>query len=1042
MPLVTRLLFTLFDRKLDRKLHQKLEQKLDQHRQLDQYEQRQQRQHLQTFPHVHADLSGAGAGSYQPEKKRKQPVLRKSSGFRKNSMNPGGLLLGSLLMAPLFLTRCAPADVPAWQVMLPGEAVAVYTMPENRSLTSFLDAEYTPLLDDLTPSSVSLLAQIRSFSADSLYPEAMILYPDRANEWQLAWVFPGDDAMLQRLKTEFQQPFEQNAYEFRGSTIEKLPMSGRTLFAADFGRWLLLSESGLAVEAMIRAKEDESMRWVADYAATPGEWMIQSRQLDDWAKQWVQTLVRPGLDGALDGLEDIRLQVTRGDADASGAVGATGVAGAVGATGAAGTTGASLPVQWKASATLRLSVDEEAADLVRSATGPVDELQIDRYISDKVAAFTTFRVPPRRIAPLDAIPETPLDSLITERTDTWKQIAESLGDELALALFADSGPSGNSEVLWIRSLKSPSLFRQQMDRLVREGVILDSGRSYIADSPLLGDLIGSELQTFESFTLSLAGDVVAMAVRRGLTESVRTDASRRRVVAYDDDYMQVKRETGEAFSSFTYLKSGDFRSFIGPWLYPSGYAGRFIDSIDLLTVSVKRNDPGAQNNSGAQNESASPTTASLEITAIRRQEKEVPYEELWVYPLAGSALAGPPITADLSGSERDELLFATLNRSLYMLASDGTLILQFSTGDHVPIGSPVIYDWYGNNQPVVLQAAGDRIFAWNTSGTPLPNFPVILGEQITTPLTVMDVTRNGIAEMIVATADRSVHIIESRGDAIANWPQKTNAAVQEAPLLVSYRGEPTLMAVSENILHAWTIDGEPADGFPLFLDAPIAGNPLPLTAGGSNVELGFATETTRGQSESPATAERLIIAGRDGHLLSVGRSPLFADTTATVIRSDSLVVQQLNVTPSGLHRSPQRVDATLYEQGLYVRTPLILIQGTNGAVFLYDLTGRLRFTRSMGQPASDTFSPILTDINQDNRTEVLALADFGRLYGWDLLTGERLYELPTSGMNHPIYSDLNGDGRLEWIAETRGGLRAWTIFPYTGLFGNQRGAID
>ncbi len=970
---------------------------------------------LRGAPHARNDGGGASAESHQPEKKKRSTM--------------SAFWWVSILGMALLFSRCSPSNMPSWQGMLPGDALAVYTLPEGRSLTSFLEAEYTPLLDDLTPSSISLLAQIRSFSADSLYPEAMILYPDRANEWQLVWIFPADEALLQGLKAEYQRPFEQNHYQFRGWTIEKLPVAGRMLFAAEAGRWLLMSESGVAVEAMIRAKEEESMRWVADHVATPGEWLIQSRQLDEWAMQWVQTLVRPGLEGAMDGLEDIRLWVTKGGAwngnDENDA----------------------LPVQWKAEATLRGLPEQDPSTLVRSATGQERELQIDRYISDKVAAFTTFRVAPRRIVPLDAVPETPLDSLLTQQPDTWKEIAESLGDELALALFAESGPSGNSEVLWIRSVEKPSLFRQAMDRLVREGQVLDSGRSYVVDSPLLGDLIGSELQPFDTFTLSPAGDAVAMAVRRGLAESVRTDASRRRVVAYEDDYMQVKRNAGDSFSSFTYLTSGDFRTFIGPWLYPSGYAGRFIDSIDLLTIAVRRGEEaGSQRGEEAGSQSGSqsgsltaPLSATMEITAIRRQEKQVPYEELWVYPLAGSALAGPPLTADLSGSERDELLFATENRSIYMLASDGTLILQLSTGDHIPVGSPVIYDWYGNNQPVIMQAAGDRIFAWNTNGSPLPNFPVVLREQITTPLTVMDVTRNGIAEMIVATADRSVHIIDSRGDAIANWPQKTNTAVQEAPLIVSYLGEPTLMAVSENILHAWTIDGEPADGFPLFFDAPMAGNPLALTEDGDLVKAGMESERAGGSSgANAATARRLLVAGRDGHLLSVGSSPLFADTTATVLRSDSLVLQSLNVTPTGLHRAPQRVDATLYEQGLYVRTPLILLQGTNGAVFLYDLTGRLRFTRSMGQPASGTFHPMLIDINQDNRTEVLALADFGRLYGWDLLTGERLYDLPTSGMNHPVYSDLNGDGRLEWIAETRGGLRAWTIFPYTGLFGSQR----
>ena len=423
----------------------------------------------------------------------------------------------------------------------------------------------------------------------------------------------------------------------------------------------------------------------------------------------------------------------------------------------------------------------------------------------------------------------------------------------------------------------------------------------------------------------------------------------------------------------------------------------------------------------------------------------MPFEEQWVYPVAGSALTGTPVAADLSGSPRDELLFATDNRALYLLASDGTLILQLSTGEQVPVGSPVVTDWYGNNQLVIMQAAGDRIFAWNTSGTMLPNFPVVLDEQITTPLTVRDITRNGILDMVVATADRAVHILNSRGEPVENWPQMVNAVVQDPPRIESYGGEQVVFAVSENILHAWRTDGRTVDGFPLFLDAAIAGPPLWVSdsdgpGGASNA--GGAEDDGRAEQTGRAGTGggHLLLSSRDGHLLAVGKTPFFPDTSATRIRSDSLIIQSLNVTPSGLHQAPQKITATLYEDGTYERTSLLLLLGTNGSVFLYDFTGRLRFSRSMGQPASASFSPVVTDINRDQRVEVLALADFGRLYGWDLLTGERLYDLPTSGMTYPLITDLNGDGLVEWVAGTRGGLRAWTIYPFQGEFGTGSGS--
>ena len=104
-----------------------------------------------------------------------------------------------------------------------------------------------------------------------------------------------------------------------------------------------------------------------------------------------------------------------------------------------------------------------------------------------------------------------------------------------------------------------------------------------------------------------------------------------------------------------------------------------------------------------------------------------------------------------------------------------------------------------------------------------------------------------------------------------------------------------------------------------------------------------------------------------------------------------------------------------------------MTQSTNGSVFLYNTEGKLRFTKSLGQPGSNTFVPQLADINSDRNQELLALAEFGRLFAWEILTEERLFGLPTSGMKYPVITDLNGDGQKELIAQTREGLRCWTI---------------
>ena len=110
---------------------------------------------------------------------------------------------------------------------------------------------------------------------------------------------------------------------------------------------------------------------------------------------------------------------------------------------------------------------------------------------------------------------------------------------------------------------------------------------------------------------------------------------------------------------------------------------------------------------------------------------------------------------------------------------------------------------------------------------------------------------------------------------------------------------------------------------------------------------------------------------------------------------------------------------------------MILTMSANGSVFLFDENGQLRFTQSMGQPSANGFSPYVTDINNDNMMDVISLANFGRLYAWTILDGERLYGLPTTGMDYPIIENIDGDRYVELIAQTREGLRCWTIYGET-----------
>ena len=107
---------------------------------------------------------------------------------------------------------------------------------------------------------------------------------------------------------------------------------------------------------------------------------------------------------------------------------------------------------------------------------------------------------------------------------------------------------------------------------------------------------------------------------------------------------------------------------------------------------------------------------------------------------------------------------------------------------------------------------------------------------------------------------------------------------------------------------------------------------------------------------------------------------------------------------------------------------MILTQSSDGGIYVLNTKGELRFTISMGQPSSNNAGILLADIQKDKKPEVLATAGFGRLYAWELYSGNRYFDLPTYAIDYPILADIDFDGFPELIAQTRGGLRCWTLF--------------
>jgi len=867
------------------------------------------------------------------------------------------------VLITLFIHSCSQIPDKHWTKAVPEKIPFVISPAENTTVNSLLESSYIPFFDDITSSAVQLISNIDTSAASSLPLNAVMLYPGASDQLHPVWIATAPPNYDKKLEKIFRKPYTQNQYYFNGIVIRKLHIRERSLFAAQLNNYLLVSESSLGIEDAIRSYLSKLPSIdLSEIEILPSSIIMNTPSLGKWAEQLGKTIYRPALKNSFDGTKPVLLTIENEESENFNSQSLSG----------------SISM-----------ADSPKSNLVSAFSEVNAPIQLDRYISSNAAGFILFRLTPR-LAPPVSIPDTSrLDSVLIEDRIRYSKFAKSMDSPFALVLYAESGFLSTGEHLILRKLKDRPVFEQQLNQLVEDGLIEQPEDIYHIQSQVLAQLIGSELNSFSDFYLDLTGDVVVISKRKGLTEAIASDRSRRRVIYYEQGYADIKETLPEEVSGLVFTNP-DIQSFITPFLKTGTYIDVLLSRFDLMAISTRMN---------SQNQ-----TIDFDLTTYETEQQHQPYEEKWLLPTGGAQLTGKPVRADMGGSAREEIIFATKSGTVYALASDGTVILQVSTGENVPVGSPVVFDWYGTGQNVIFIAAGNKIYGWNDTGTLLPKFPFELPESITTPLVINDIDRNGLPEVILATADRKLHALNGRGENIEGWPLTTNAVIDTPPLIDMFEGAYSVIAFSENAVHAWKADGTPLNNFPKFINATLMGSPV-LDRG--NILAGAA----------------------DGYLYSIGRNEVFADSlniySAT---SDSTEIQAIYVSNTSLVGSPSINEVSVRTETDTYSGEMILTMSKNGSVFLISKDGELLFTKNMGQPSAQNSSPFILDLDNNQTRDIIALADFGRLYAWEIASGERIYSIPTTGMQHVIIEDIDGDSYQEVIAQTSEGVRCWTIY--------------
>jgi hypothetical protein len=868
--------------------------------------------------------------------------------------------LSFLALVTLLACSCTNTTQSNWTQAISDETSFVIIPSKDAVIDSVLQSRYLPFLEDVSGSAIPLISKIDSAAGQSLSLKSILLYPATGQKLQPIWVAEAVNDLRERLKNKYAQKFTQNEYYFHDTPILKLQIESRWIFIAQISNLLLISESSLGIEKSIRAYRGTAP--AADLSRLDmqaGSIIINTPSLDKWAAQLARVTYAPALQDAFEGTTPALLTFTDSGSDEEN--------------------------QLKFTGTIPLT-DGPESPLISALSYEAKPITLDAYISSKAAAFGIMHAAPAA-KPTESLPDTTAaDAFLLNNTEDYDEFANTLEPEFGLVMYAESGFLTTGEHLFIRKLKDAEKLRAILEELSNRGSIEKVEEVYFVQSYLISRLIGSPLSNFKDFYLKIIGDAVVASKRKGLAETVASDRSRRRVMIYEQTYKEIRKNVPEQLSSL-FIAGPEFNSFLSPFLAVDSYVDALTSPFSYLALTTKKDE--------------SQQRLAFTLSTYKTKKENKPYRENWLFPTNGAELSGEPVFGNVGGSYINEVVFATKTGSVYVLAADGTLIQEYSTGRDVPMGSPIVYDWYGNGENVILLAAGSKIYGWDDNGDLLPKFPFELNEQITTPLTIADLNENRLPDAIVATADRKLHALNGRGNNLRGWPVTTNARIRSAPVVDYFENTRAVIAFSSNAVHAWNATGDALENFPTFVNAALNGSPLVF----EDTILGNAV---------------------DGNLYAIGGEPQFSDSL-DVSGNSSQNVQAVYVSNSSLTGTPSVAELTVKKDGTSFSEKMILTTSSNGSLFLLSPDGQLRLTKSMGQPSADNWSSFITDINSDGKSDIVALANYGRLYAWSVETGERIFNLPTAGMSQLNITDLDGDGLKELVAQTEDGVQSWTI---------------
>jgi hypothetical protein len=162
------------------------------------------------------------------------------------------------------------------------------------------------------------------------------------------------------------------------------------------------------------------------------------------------------------------------------------------------------------------------------------------------------------------------------------------------------------------------------------------------------------------------------------------------------------------------------------------------------------------------------------------------------------------------GSTHTAVLIA--NHELYLIDVPGGESNSFPLSVHGEStwGNPIAVDLNRDGLTDILVTGGNNLYAFNTTGTMLDNFPVILNYSHTGTAypVAADFDGDGLIDIAVSNLNDQIFFTDMRGTSVAGTPIAVGEQIVGSPVIFDYNGKTAIaFTTADNLLYAYELSG-------------------------------------------------------------------------------------------------------------------------------------------------------------------------------------------------------------------------------------------